>query len=698
VSGADDSKHSSPPPGADDSPDYDDWGAEENPFADVDEPGNGPPAADSPPPAVAVPTPTPVSPPIPPRPVNAQQQMHQQSERTRIRNRLIAFYKQHNPTKIEEPGFDLNVVLESYEWNEARLFRDLQEKYFGSPTQTPTQTPSRSPGPAPAAAAAAAAHAHAHARAGPRKPDVKEKVLHAPEMANVPKIIDGLKHIYRRKIRPLEEMYKFHEFHSPLLTDTDLEAKPMVLLLGQYSVGKTSFIKYLLEREFPGQRIGPEPTTDRFMAIMHGPDERVVPGNAVAIQADKPFTALTKYGMAFLNKFECAVLPAPILEKISFIDTPGVLSGEKQRIGRSYDFPEVIEWFAERADRILLLFDAHKLDISDEFKSAIEALKGHDDKIRVVLNKADMVTNQQLMRVYGALMWSLGKVIATPEVLRVYIGSFWDRPFQNTENAALFEAEMNDLLADLRSLPRNSAVRKVNELVKRARMAKVHAFIIEHLRAQFGWFGKDKTKQQILDKLGSHFSQVQRKHNLPRGDFPSLRRFQERLKFYDIHKFPKLDPKMLEDMDIVLGHDIPRLMKLLPGTHAGGIDEYKHGANVNPFDDANLAIRSAAGASWEISAPLKAKYDNVFYNQPLQNGKLSGSHCRGVFMQSGLAQDALRQIWALSDVDKDNYLDASEFAIAMFLIDKAKAGEAPPEKLPHTLVPPEKRHLHHAQF
>lgn len=71
-----------------------------------------------------------------------------------------------------------------------------------------------------------------------------------------------------------------------------------------------------------------------------------------------------------------------------------------QRIGRSYEFTEVVEWFAERSDIILLLFDAHKLDISDEFKRAIEALKGQDDKIRVVLNKADMVSNQQLMRVY----------------------------------------------------------------------------------------------------------------------------------------------------------------------------------------------------------------------------------------------------------------------------------------------------------
>jgi EH domain-containing protein 1 len=272
-------------------------------------------------------------------------------------------------------------------------------------------------------------------------------------------VMDKLKALYFEKIKPLEEAYNFGEFYSPCLKASDFDAKPMVLLLGQYSVGKTSFIRYLLGRDFPGARIGPEPTTDRFNAVMGGPEDRIIPGNALAVDQSMPFSSLTKFGTEFLNKFQASVCPSPVLDKVFFVDSPGVLSGEKQKLGRAYDFVKVTEWFAQRADMILLLFDAHKLDISDEFQAVIKALKGQDDKVRVVLNKADKVTTQQLMRVYGAMMWSLGKVVNTPEVMRVYIGSFWDAPCQNPDYAALFRIEQGDLLRDLHVSPVRPSVR-----------------------------------------------------------------------------------------------------------------------------------------------------------------------------------------------------------------------------------------------
>lgn len=214
-------------------------------------------------------------------------------------------------------------------------------------------------------------------------------------------IFEGLKQLYRKKVLPLEVASKYAHFVSAPLGPSDFDAKPMVLVLGQYSVGKTSFIRSLLQQDFPGQRIGPEPTTDRFTAIMHsaeGAAPSQLPGHALVMQPSKPFRGLASFGSSFLSKFEGVELAAPILRNITIIDTPGVLAGEKQRIGRDYDYAEVIRWFAGHADMVVIMFDAHKLDISDELRAVLDALRPHQDKIRVLLNKADSVDGQALLR------------------------------------------------------------------------------------------------------------------------------------------------------------------------------------------------------------------------------------------------------------------------------------------------------------
>lgn len=101
----------------------------------------------------------------------------------------------------------------------------------------------------------------------------------------------------------------------------------------------------MLERDYPGGRIGPEPTTDNFVAVMHGDDDLVIPGNAAVVDKTKPWSQLAEFGNAFLSRFSCTMLNSPVLKGITLIDTPGVLSGNKQN-ARGYNFEAVVKWFA----------------------------------------------------------------------------------------------------------------------------------------------------------------------------------------------------------------------------------------------------------------------------------------------------------------------------------------------------------------
>ncbi|XP_032402744.1 EH domain-containing protein 4 [Xiphophorus hellerii] len=511
-------------------------------------------------------------------------------------------------------------------------------------------------------------------------------------------VTEGLQTLYTKKLLPLEETYLFHDFHSPALEGADFQSKPMVLLVGQYSTGKTTFIRYLLEQDFPGMRIGPEPTTDGFIAVMHGETEGVVPGNALVVDPKKPFRKLNAFGNSFLNRFICSQMPNQVLQSISIIDTPGILSGEKQRISRGYDFAEVLRWFGERVDRIILLFDAHKLDISDEFSDAIKAFKGQDDKIRVVLNKADQVDTQQLMRVYGALMWSLGKVINTPEVVRVYLGSFWAKPLQNTENRRLFEAESQDLFRDIQSLPRNAALRKLNDLIKRARLAKVHAYIISYLKKEMpSLFGREKKKEELIMRLPEIYVTLQREHHISPGDFPNVTKMQDMLQHYDFSKFPSLKIKLIESVDKMLATKIAVLMamireeesKLPPAMVSGGAFE---GSEDGPFGRGyGEGICAGADADDWIVSRDKHRYDEIFYTLMPVNGKITGVNAKKEMMNSRLPNTVLGKIWKLADCDQDGMLDDEEFALAQHLIQIKLEGYELPNELPNHLVPPAHR-------
>lgn len=143
-----------------------------------------------------------------------------------------------------------------------------------------------------------------------------------------------------------------------------------------------------------------------------------------------------------------------------------------------------------------------------------------------MLNKADAVTQDQLICVYGALLWQLGKVVLRPavmaaataaapstynprarlyapthactpdahgprkvfkcpEVPKVYISSFWDAPYNvkvcGEDAAKMFDRHKLALMSDLRGMPRHNILRKINQMIVRTKRVKVHACIIGHL-------------------------------------------------------------------------------------------------------------------------------------------------------------------------------------------------------------------------
>ncbi|CAL8355920.1 unnamed protein product [Boreogadus saida] len=271
--------------------------------------------------------------------------------------------------------------------------------------------------------------------------------------------------IYHSAIKPMENAYKYNEMRQHQVSDGEITSKPMVLFLGPWSVGKSSMINYLLGLHSSTQELytGAEPTTSEYTVVMHGDKFRSVEGIVMAADSSRSFSPLEKFGQGFLEKLVGIEMPHPLLERVSFVDTPGIIENRKQQ-ERGYPYNEVCQWFIDRADLIFLVFDPTKLDVGGELEMLFKQMKGRESQIRIILNKADNLARQDLMRVYGALFWSMAPLINVTEPPRVYVSSFWPQDYAPDTSKELFMKEEISLLEDLnevRPAPRDAPFRGV---------------------------------------------------------------------------------------------------------------------------------------------------------------------------------------------------------------------------------------------
>jgi hypothetical protein len=186
-----------------------------------------------------------------------------------------------------------------------------------------------------------------------------------------------------------------------------------------------------LINEFLGasiQATGQAPTDDSFTIITFDDTESNAGNVRVTEERDGkfllndpefPFETLKKHGERFASHFRLKKVSSPFLENLAVIDTPGMLDSITER-DRGYNYQEVIGDFAQIADLVLVVFDAHKAGtVREAYVSIRETLptRTFEDRVLFVLNRIDeCVSLNDLLRVYGTLCWNLSQITGRKDI------------------------------------------------------------------------------------------------------------------------------------------------------------------------------------------------------------------------------------------------------------------------------------------
>ncbi|XP_054849225.1 sarcalumenin isoform X2 [Eublepharis macularius] len=387
--------------------------------------------------------------------------------------------------------------------------------------------------------------------------------------------LQRLRKIYHTSIKPLEQSYKYNELRQHEITDGEITSKPMVLFLGPWSVGKSTMINYLLGLDDTPYQLytGAEPTTSEFTVIMHGPKLKTIEGIVMAADSARSFSPLEKFGQNFLEKLIGIEVPHKLLERVTFVDTPGIIENRKQQ-ERGYPFNDVCQWFIDRADLIFVVFDPTKLDVGLELEMLFRQLKGRESQIRIILNKADSLATQELMRVYGALFWSLAPLINVTEPPRVYVSSFWPLDYQPDTHRDLFLKEEISLLEDLNQVIENRLENKIAFIRQHAIRVRIHALLVDRYlqtykeKMTFFSDGELVFKDIVEDPDKFYiFKSILAKTNVSKFDLPNREAYKDFFGINPISSFKLLAQQcsymggcFLEKIERAITHELPDLL------------------------------------------------------------------------------------------------------------------------------------------
>jgi GTPase SAR1 family protein len=230
-------------------------------------------------------------------------------------------------------------------------------------------------------------------------------------------VIQEVNQFLSKSVDPIQKRLLFQGRPS----EAALKDTPMILMLGNHSSGKSSFINHFVAEEI--QQTGMAPTDEDFTIIRYGQVAKERPGNSLVSNPELGYEGLNQFGPRFLSHLKMKTVCNDRLTKVSLVDTPGMIDSADSQAHRGFDFQGVVRWFAERADLIMLFFDPERPGTTAEtLQIYTESLRDFDHKLLVVMNKVDQFRKlSDFARCYGTLCWNLGKVMRTKDLPQIYV-------------------------------------------------------------------------------------------------------------------------------------------------------------------------------------------------------------------------------------------------------------------------------------
>ncbi|XP_078049114.1 uncharacterized protein LOC144476268 isoform X2 [Augochlora pura] len=419
-------------------------------------------------------------------------------------------------------------------------------------------------------------------------------------------VLKELKRVYDNAIQPLESLYKYRDLSNRHFGDPEIFSKPLVLFMGPWSGGKSSIINYLLDIEYEqtslrtecleeqcktgnGNDTGAEPSPAYFNILMHGEEEEVLDGTQLA--ADWTFSGLQKFGQGLLDRLKGLRLDSKLLEKVNIVEIPGILEIRKQ-VQRLFPFNDACQWFIDRADIIFLVYDPSKLDVGPETEAILDQLKGREYQTRIILNKADQVKPEELMRVQGALIWNISPLMSSAEPPIMYSTSLWSIPYEAGAPTRLLYAQERAFLRDLRTAIDKQVEHKIASARRFAVRVRNHAKMVDcYLTTYYNhktFFGN---KKEISDKIVENpqdyhiYEGLSTLKNISRYDLPDPDVYRDFFRLNPLYDFPLLSSTCtyfrgcpINRLDVAIAYDLPELV----GKYKKSVEQVIHEYESSP--------------------------------------------------------------------------------------------------------------------